>query len=339
MHEFISRALQISRYIIAGVGAVISLVFIGYGIYLRESGEETGLVDDFIIAFGTFVALQSCIIAALSTAGDKQVRRLVSAMVAQSERLEAANQGLEARVTDLRQLQGQLEDNTRALRDQIARAEERHRQRIEEFRAQTTALKTTAQNLRVENERLHESNQALDDTCERFQHLRGEYEGELDKLRAAHEDVVAEVSQLRIIAGDERLKVEQLEELAGEQRERIAEMTTQLENLNELQRKSVRMIQMLTLYGDDCKTLGTGLKDITSELRATDQSLGLTSSEMAVQLSALQAVTQQLRHVAASRGVNEDDIDDDAPLTDYYSAVSTTASSSSLSSRSGDDAV
>ena len=79
-------------------------------------------------------------------------------------------------------------------------------------------------------------------------------------------------------------------------------LKVQVCNLNELQVRSVKMIQNLALYGDQCEEFGRSLSTITGDLQETDNSLGLTAHEMKQQVKALSAVTNALQANALQAG-------------------------------------
>lgn len=279
MYDYFGAACRAFRYAVSCVGFMLSTAFLTYGALMRWDGDDNGIEDDLIIAFGSYVALTSCIIAFLSRTGDHQARMLIEAMNQQLLLLRKTNEELYNRCTTLEELQGRME---RSLATQ----------------------QTNNEKLAGENQKFSAENRQLSTTTIELDTIKNQYRDELLQIRSAHESTVIELDKLRMLADDEKEKVERLETLCNEQRERIAAMTEQLENLNELQRKSTQMIQMLALYGDDCKTLGMSLEETSAELRQTDASLGLTATEMAQQLDALKTVTSQLSQVALDRGVS-----------------------------------
>lgn len=80
-----------------------------------------------------------------------------------------------------------------------------------------------------------------------------------------------------------------------------AEQKKGLAHLNKLHNDSVAMIRQLALYGDECRSFGKDLKDVASELRETDDSLGLTAGELRQQAAAIQAATAALVAAAGPR--------------------------------------
>jgi len=260
--DFLSTTCRAARYCVAAIGFVLALAFISYSVFLKQTGEVHGAAEDLILGFGIFVATQSCFIACLNSAGDRQVRQLVTDMNTQMDRLRFANETLGARVDQLSGVQRQLE-----------------------------AL--------VARQRRH--GEELNATAAEMRRIKDAYAEQLAVVSAAHDAVQEELAAVQHMAGLGQERVRELEALAAQQRAHITEIETQLVNLNALQRKSTEMIRLLATYGDDCKTLGVSLQSTANDLRETDNSLGLTAVEMAAQLTALQAVTDQLRNVASFR--------------------------------------
>lgn len=274
------RACRVVRYVLAVAGAVVSLAFLAFGVYLRtvavspSSGSAT-LENDLVIVFGVFMCLVSGALALSASVSDAQVRTLVDAM-------HRANVDLGAKVERLDVLNTEYAQTTRDLQALLATQQTRMNE-----------LNASVASIGVERDHLAE-------TSARFERLSAEYAAALDQMRQRNAEILATLER-------SDAELDSLRSLAVEQRTRI-------EELSKLQRKSVHMIRLLSLYGDECKTLGVALKDTVSGLQQTDARLGLTAEEMALQLKALHAVTEQLRVVAASRGMPEDDDDDEDPL-------------------------
>ena len=286
MYDYLSTACRSLRYCIAIIGFLVSAAFISFGVYLRMNGTDTGLEDDAILGFGIFVALQSCIIATANNIGDRMVSHLIGRMESQMNRLNEANE----------QLEGELKNF------------DQHNKNYAEANTQ----------FRIQLEGQRTENKSLMANLARLGEVHNDMTISMGQLKKAHAEAQAEINGLRELAGEGKARIDELEALSQKQQGQIQAMEEQLKSLNVLQRKSVRMIQMLSMYGDECKTLGVSLKDVAQELRKTDESLGLTSQELTAQLNALQTVTAELKKVAQSRGIDEDDMDDD----DYVSVES-----------------
>lgn len=320
--SFVSRSCRVFRYSLALIGGILSTLFIAYGVYARAVSNHVTLQDDLILAFGLLMYAMSCTIGALANIGDRQVRALVDAMRLQTRRMQQTNIELGTKVGHLETLNNEYAKTTGELRSLMATVDARYKARMSELKENAQRLSTEIDELNSENNELKEHNVKLASTAARFEKLSAAYNESLEQLRRQNEQVSRDLDALRILNGERDVELESLRSLAAEQKARIAELTLQAENLNKLQQKSVRMIQMLSLYGDDCKTLGTSLKETASELRETDKSLGLTSQEMSVQLKALHDVTEQLRTVAAARGISEDvdDAVDDSTFIEHVDA-------------------
>lgn len=142
-----------------------------------------------------------------------------------------------------------------------------------------------------ENDELRETGNKLEDT-----------EKELSKTQDEIEKIKEELQETRNRLSIERQEFDQEnDELRASLKrfdEENKELTTQVANLNKLHNKSVNMIQQLALYGDECKTFGKDLKDTASDLKHTDESLGLTSKEFTKKLVALDKIVDTLeQHV------------------------------------------
>lgn len=275
MPDYFSNACQIFRYSISAIGCLLACAFLFFGIALASDGEKS-VQNDLTIAFGAFMATMSATILCVTRTSDRQAKRLMAAMNTQLNQLQQTNDSLHNRVDQLDDLQARLQTS------------------IDAQQARNKRLADERKKLSAENQQLANTTRELDD-------IKEAYQQQLTKARTTTETLHEELKSLREIAGDESLKVERLSKLNDEQRQRIHDLSEQLENLNELQRRSTKMIQLLALYGDECKTLGLSLKDTSKELRETDTSLGLTAAEMAQQLHALRTVTEQLTHVSLTR--------------------------------------
>lgn len=315
MTEFLSTTFRALRYCVASIGCLLSTAFIAYGGLLKLDGDND-VETDIILAFGIFMAIMSCCIGVLSRTGDKQVRRLIAANNAQLNRLHETNQTLKQRVDALGTIEKDLEHNTEKFERQLQAAEERYKSRIKMLREENQRLGKNVDTLSTERRKFEEENEELTQTKEGFDLTLEAYKKQLAQVQAAHHAAREELQQLQFISEESNARVEQLERINAAQDNKIAEMAKQLDNLNELQRKSTRMIQMLAVYGDECKNMGLSLKDTAATIRKTDKSLGLTAGEMSAQVKALKSVTEALKQVAAAQGVDEDDPED------YESTVS-----------------
>lgn len=306
MDNFLSATCRSFRYCLAVVGGVMAALFISYGAFLRAEGDDEGLQDDLILAFGSFVAIMSCTIGCMASVGDRQVRKMVKAMEAERRRLAETVNTLTNEVTELGSLNDTYSEANELHRRLIKDAETRYKGRSKELKEQTEKLEGNVDNLQGEVSRLENTNRDLTFNVDRLGKLNQDYNIQLSRLREAHNLADEEIQQLKLLSSEGDARVKQLETLSSEQRSRIDNLSRQAANLNELQRKSVQMIQMLSLYGDDCKTMGMSLTEVSGKLRQTDNSLGLTATEMKTQITALQKVTQELSSVAAERGIHED---------------------------------
>lgn len=110
---------------------------------------------------------------------------------------------------------------------------------------------------------------------------------ELRKTRAALESENRELREMRVAFGDENRELR--ETRAALDAENL-ELKGHVQNLQKLHNNSVNMIRQLAMYGDECKEFGQELRDISSDLQETDDSLGLTAAEIQKQVKALSAV-------------------------------------------------
>jgi len=315
------------KYCVAILGGILAACFITFGVLMRETGKQQGMTTNLIIAFGSFVALMSCLICVMMQRTDRQAKIMIDAMNGQVSRLQTSNQQLEGEINTLQSVQEELTAAAKEFDEMLAVAEKRQQERIVEFNAVSGRMQTTVKGLEKENQRLATENDELTKISGRLEELQAKYAEELSRLGRLQDASRREIDTLQALLGSENERVQQLDNLCEQQRGKIAEMTKQLTSLNELQRKSVQMIQMLSLYGDECKTMNVNLKEVSSTLRKTDDSLGLTAQELALQLTALQIVTQQLKRVAADRGINEyhnSDSDSDDPIRGCVSVSSET---------------
>lgn len=130
--------------------------------------------------------------------------------------------------------------------------------------------------------------------------VRNTYVALLNENKLIAAQLENEVRQLHELSDAQMDELERLRTLASEQRQQIDALSKQAENLNRLQRESVRMIQQLALYGDECREFNVSLKDISKDLRDTDTSLGLTAKEMGDQLNALASIVSALERTDKS---------------------------------------
>jgi DNA repair exonuclease SbcCD ATPase subunit len=322
MSDFLSVAWRSFRYCTAIIGGIASaaLIAIGAIIHTRDA-DHGGVEDEMILAAGSLFALLSCMVGCQNVTSDRQVKRLIEASEAQTHRLAEANATLEGQVNQLKGVEQRLGAATTDFETKLRVASERYKKRLEELQQTSQALSATVTQIGDERNRLAAENAELLRTREQFGKTLNDYKIELAKVREAHAAATTALAQLRTLAGDESARIQQLEAINVEQQRRLDEASKQLENLNELQRKSVRMIQLLTLYGDECKTLGVSLKDISGSLHQTDKTLGLTAGEMSLQLRALQTITDELKKVASAGGTREW-IDEDHDDTEDYESLS-----------------
>jgi len=110
---------------------------------------------------------------------------------------------------------------------------------------------------------------------------RKQIDGEIGELREARQAIDAELDELR----EARTALDSENE----------ELKHQVSRLNRLHNESVAMIQNLALYGDKCKQFGKELKTVSTALKQTDNSLGLTAEEFASLLPAFQAAAAAMR--------------------------------------------
>lgn len=303
--NYLSKACRVFRYFLAGIGAIVSIGFIAYGTLLRvNDSDNNSLEDDVILVFGAFVFVLSCTVAGVVHVGDRQMRKMLNALRAHTDRLQETNDNLGEKVHSLESLQVEYATTAERLRKIIASTSAKHQQHLDNFRAENDRLSEETEHVQAQVDKLHVENEELRDTCKRLEHLSNEYHTSLHRLREQNACVKRELDEMRELNAESNDRVEQLESLAAQQRERIDELTRQAANLNELQRKSVKMIQMLSMYGDECRTMGISLKDTARELRNTDESLGLTSAEMSTQLRALKLITSQLKDAASKQSVD-----------------------------------
>ena len=285
--NFLSTSCRAFRYFLAILGTIMSIILIGYGISLRMSGQDLGVTDDVILIFGSLVALMSATIGCMANMGDRQVHKMITAMKREHKRLRLNIDTLEGKVQKFGELNESYSNANDEHRRVIKEAELQYKKRI-------TSLQNENRSLNVNLEAFTEENCQLRLHLGSLESINQDYKASLDELRHLNNQCNDQITQMQLLNSESQVRVKELEELSREQRLTIAELTKHADNLNELQRKSVKMIQMLSLYGDECKTMGVSLKEVSNELKETDESLGLTSREMAVQLQALQKVTLEL---------------------------------------------
>jgi len=306
MSDFLSTTFRLLRYCTAFIGFVVSSAFIVYGSMLKIRDNDKSIESDLILGVGSLFTVLSCCVGALSRTGDRQVQQLINATNAQINQLNDTNATLQNKVSQLAMIEVNLAAQTTKLEQELAEADARYKARMKQLRDENSRLSNSVDVLSSERKRFEDENNELTETKKSFDETLAQYRVQIGEVVQAREKAAAELIQLRLLSTESDARANRLERINSSQETKIAEMTKHLENLNELQRKSTRKIQMLALYGDECKTLGVSLKDTASELHKTDQSLGLTAGEMSAQVKALQAITNALKDVARGRGADED---------------------------------
>ncbi len=233
---------------------------------LQDSPDETSAI--FNVAIGSLLSVQSFCICTGGACADRQIDRMLGALKEHNESLRESIHTMERSNEQYR------EQNERA--QEIVQRSERN---VEELEQHTSDLERASKELQEQVER-------SDEALERSRKLSEQMELELETLRELKE------------AGDH--EIEELHSLVVEQKQQIEHLAQQARNLNALQRESVKMIQNLALYGNKCKEFGVSLKEVSSELRQTDESLGLTAGEMQAQVRALNSIVHALERTDRS---------------------------------------
>lgn len=261
------KPLRWARQCISFIGFGAGVGFVSYGAYaLRNTSAQTlGITT---VAVGGLLTLQSCCMCSMGLYADKRMDRLLTNLQLQNEALRESVGSLNTSIAE------QKHEN------------EKHRSLLAESRQNLNVLQEHTEDLRESAAKLSASNTA--------------YQQKLEDNRILCERMEAEIDMLKMHNYEAAERIDELQQLVVEQKEQIEALQKQAKYLNELQRRSVQMIQKLALYGNDCKKFGIELGEVSKQLRETDESLGLTSDEMAAQVRALYSITQALERTDRS---------------------------------------
>lgn len=278
------------RYALATFGAIVGIGFIVVGAVEFDIEQ---LETILLIVVGGLLTLQSCAICVISGKSDRDVKRMVKRVRKEMDRLEKHNLQLSDSVSNLRDLNTEYSDENDRFKSLVKRAREQ------------------AEQSEVQIDKLHASIHKMELSMGKLENLNTDYKQQLAQMREQNAQLSTEIGRIETMGHTQALQVKSLKSLSEEQRDKIDQLTEQARNLNALQRRSVEMIQMLTLYGDDCKVMGVQLRNVSAELHKTDSSLGLTAREMRAQLRALAEVTSALRAIAPAGSCSDSEQTDD----------------------------
>jgi len=239
--------------------------FIAFGAHTLTQNTSTssaGMQSILTISVGSLLAAQSCFLCIGGACTDRVVERIL-------DELREHNEELKSSILVMANLTQRYEMENGRLRSNV-----------EQFSEQ--------------NEKLSERADDLKKSAHQLRSLNDEYTASLARSSHIVEEMAEKIKSLEQLRDDAEAEIESLRGLIDEQKRQIEALAQQAENLNNLQRQSVKMIQQLALYGDKAKSFGVSLADVSKELRETDESLGLTSEEMRKQLIALEKVTEAL---------------------------------------------
>lgn len=165
---------------------------------------------------------------------------------------------------------------------------------------ENAALRETEKNLRKTKNDLQKQVQTLSTAVKDSQETIVHLNAEITRLQEIHNVLNQELHTARVLSQEQAQHLAAMKDHEIELTNQIAFLEEQAKNLNKLQKKSTKMIQMLALYGDDCKSLGINLKDVSQDLHKTDESLGLKTEEMAQQIKAMSIITKELKRYMKS---------------------------------------
>ncbi len=274
-----------ARLVVSAVSLLVGVAFLAYGIFVLEvpssasttgraqnepSGASERVLAVVSVCVGALMALQSVCIIAISCVTDRRLESVLNGLREENDELTASIASLSAVGERYRAQAEKLEESCGALERTSNELSERN----SDFAVQNSMLRTTVEAFRVQNDEYKL------------------YVTETQQLNTRLSDEISELGKLREVSAGE---ISQLRRLCDEQKIRIEQLTVQAQNLNTLQRESVRMIQQLALYGEESKALGVSLSEVSKELRETDDSLEITQQEMAQQVTALRFITLALQ--------------------------------------------
>ena len=230
----------------------------------NDDKEQYSTLSTVIVTLvsGSVLVLQAYCLCAFDSLIDRRMNRLLTSMESINERLRESTQCLT--------LQN------------------------EQYEHMNRELAATIDKATAENGKLRERNDELEAIVGSLRQLNEKYNASLSTSQRVCNDLKTRLHETEQLYTATEEELQQLRELVVDQREQIDALKQQAENLNRLQRESVRMIQDLALYGNECQQFGVTLSDISKELRATDDSLGLTATEMQQQLDTLNTIINAL---------------------------------------------
>ncbi len=281
-----------ARLVVSAVSLFVGVAFLAYGIFVMENpssasttgrgpaSETSGASERALavvsVCVGALMALQAVCVIAISCVTDRRLEAVLNGLREENDELTASIATLSAVGERYRVQAVELERTSSELTARVTDLSAHNREYVSQnsdFAAQNSMLRTSLEEFRAQND----------------EYKRGVAEAQA--LNAELKTEIAELSRLKSVSAAE---IAQLQQLCDEQRRRIEQLTVQAQNLNTLQRESVRMIQQLALYGEESKALGVSLADVSRDLRETDESLEVTQHEMAQQVNALRFITAAL---------------------------------------------
>jgi hypothetical protein len=273
-----------ARLVVSAVSLLVGVAFLAYGIFVLEvpssssvtgrgqsepSGASERMLAVVSVCVGALMALQAVCVIAISCVTDRRLESVLNGLREENDELTASIASLSAVGERYRLQAEQLERTSREL--EVHASE--YAAQNSDFAAQNSMLRTTVEEFRAENET---------------------YKRSVADAQALNAELKAEITELSRLKFVSAAEIAQLQQLCDEQKRRIEQLSVQAQNLNTLQRESVRMIQQLALYGEESKALGVSLADVSRDLRETDESLEVTQHEMAQQVNALRFITAAL---------------------------------------------
>ena len=258
-----------TRQALSALGCLLGIALIVYGSIeaenmYKDDREQYSTLSTVIVTLvsGSVLVLQACCLCAFDSLIDRRMNRLITSMESINERLR---------------------DSTQCLTLQNEQYEHMNRE-----------LAATIDKANAENGKLRDRNEELEAIVGSLRQLNEKYNASLSSSQRVCNDLKTRLHETKQLYTATEEELQQLRALVVDQREQIEALKQQAENLNRLQRESVRMIQDLALYGNECQQFGVTLSDISKELRATDDSLGLTATEMQQQLDTLNTIISTL---------------------------------------------
>lgn len=263
-----SKCLKFIKHGLSVVGFATGVGFTAYGAILLEQSGGGSVSSITTIIVGALLTLNSCCFLGMDAYNNYKIEKLLD--------------GLEKQNTALRESVSSLQILMLTQKEQTERQKE--------------ILEESQHNVETLSQRTAE----LQKVSLKYREMSEQYREQLNRNAEISAQMEKEIEHLKMLNFDSESRVQELQQLVMDQKSQIVQLAEQAQNLNKLQRQSVKMIQQLALYGNNCKEVGMSLKDVSKELRETDESLGLTATEMQQQLGALEKIMQALQKTDAS---------------------------------------